>query len=840
MKLTRLALLIFFFSNIETSVAEELALKFNPDFLIFSDGKKASSTDLSYLAHADGILPGSYTVSIVVNGKNLGQEDITFYQDQASGRVRAKLTPELLERWGVSLSDIEGDHIKILNNGGLEALLPGAQDRFEKTRQVLSLDIPQRWLDRPRWLKTSPQSWDDGLSSLLMNYRYSGAQQRVSGRSKSNDTLSLSGGFNIGGWRIRHDGFWGHSSSTEGYNGWQSVNTWASHDYSFGQGGQFRLGQISSDDSIFESFPFEGAQLSSDDGMIVPWLSSFSPVIRGVANSQSQIIVRQNNMIIWQGTVSAGSFELRDVAPLYAGNMDIEIHEADGSIRRFSQNSATVPVLQREGRLRYSFSLGRYRHSTEQEEGEQVAFIQSTAAWGMGADFTLYGGLIWADNYRSAMIGAGKYMENVGAFSADVAHAISELPSSLKNNDDRGQALRFMFARGFDSTDTHLSIAGYWYNSSGYYSFNDLQQQLKDSLSRGYYDTWKAHSKISSQIAQDVSNIGQLNLSADWTRYRYWEENGWQTRLSWSFPVGKVSTSLSIGYSKQPQYNDSDKLFYLSVNVPFNTFYNYDNASLNSSVLGNNSDTVIRTGVNGTLLDQRLAYSVMEGRKNHRNGSVRALNARYRGTYGEIQSAWSHEKNNQQWMYGVSGGVALHGGGITLAQELNLNGANALIDTNRVGGIKVNNGTGVSTDWRGYTIISNLVPYQENDLSLDVNSSNDNAEIISTDLTVTPSRGALVPARFNVVSGNKALITLTRPDGSPIPFGSIVSVLSTDGSSTQRSNIVADNGQVWMSGLNNKGILIARWGADGKTTCQALIPEVKVSSGFSRLSLVCK
>ncbi|WP_409450992.1 hypothetical protein, partial [Escherichia coli] len=67
--------------------------------------------------------------------------------------------------------------------------------------------------------------------------------------------------------------------------------------------------------------------------------------------------------------------------------------------------------------------------------------------------------------------------------------------------------------------------------------------------------------------------------------------------------------------------------------------------------------------------------------------------------------------------------------------------------------------------------MSNLVPYQKNDISLDVNSSGNLAEIISTDLTVTPSRGALVPAHFNVVSGNKDLITLTRPDGSPVPFG---------------------------------------------------------------------
>lgn len=306
--------------------------------------------------------------------------------------------------------------------------------------------------------------------------------------------------------------------------------------------------------------------------MITPLLSSFSPVIRGIANSQAQIIVRQNNMIIWQGTVPAGPFELRDVSPLYDGNMDIEIHEADGSVRHLSQNSATVPVLQREGRLRYGLSLGRYRSSIGQGKGEAPKFFQSTAAWGMKNDFTLYGGVILADNYKSAIIGAGKYMENIGAFFVDVTHASSKLSSVLKSHDDNGKLLRFMFARGFDLTDTYLNLSGYWKSASGYYSFNDMQQQAQGAFSWGYNDVWQTHSIISSQVSQNIGNVGQLTFSTDWTKYFNWNENGWQTQLSWSFPVKKISTSLSLGYSRQPQYNDDDKSLYLSVSLPLNAF----------------------------------------------------------------------------------------------------------------------------------------------------------------------------------------------------------------------------------------------------------------------------
>ncbi|WP_312826981.1 fimbria/pilus outer membrane usher protein, partial [Escherichia coli] len=89
----------------------------------------------------------------------------------------------------------------------------------------------------------------------------------------------------------------------------------------------------------------------------------------------------------------------------------------------------------------------------------------------------------------------------------------------------------------------------------------------------------------------NIGNVGQLTFSTDWTKYFNWNENGWQTRLSWSFPVKKISTSLSLGYSRQPQYNDDDKSLYLSVSLPLNAFSNYDNASINSNVITSNSDT---------------------------------------------------------------------------------------------------------------------------------------------------------------------------------------------------------------------------------------------------------
>ncbi|HFF1952932.1 TPA: fimbria/pilus outer membrane usher protein [Escherichia coli] len=836
MQLKPLVVLVFILSHPAFSATDDVAMRFNPEFLTFSNEGKPLNIDLSYFSHSNGMLPGLYSVNTIVNGKHNGVYEIEF-APTAKEKVTPVLKKYMLSKWGVAIPDEKNEREEILGKD-LESLLPGTKIHYENQSQTLTFNIPQRWLSQGDWLKTSPQSWDDGIPSLLMNYRYSGAHRESSSVVNTQNTLSINSSLNVAGWRVRHDGFFAEGSSSN-ENGWHALNTSATHDYSFWQGGQFTIGQTSTDGGIFESFPFEGIQLSSDDGMIAPWLSSFSPVIRGVAYSQALVIVRQNNQIIWQGNVPAGPFELKDVNPLFSGDMNVEVHEADGTVRQFSQASASIPVLQREGRLRYSAAIGRYRQgrSWGNSTVEKPSFGQTTIAWGAKSDVTLYGGLMLADNYRAYMFGAGKYHEQLGALSLDFTQSNSKFRSELTRSEEHGQAWRTSWVYSIDRTGTLLNLSGYLYNSPGYYSFNDLQQS---QYTDGYLDSgYRPQRRVSTQIIQNTDDFGQFSLNTDWTYFFRNEGEGWQSLLNWSFTVRNVSSSLSLGYAKQPQYNAADKSLYLSFTVPFSAFSSYSNASLSSRVLTNNGNSLIQSGINGSLLDQRLSYSLMEGWANHGDGNSGSINARYRGKYGELQSGYSYQRDNKQLMYGATGGMTIHPGGVTLSQEVSPYGANALIDVNGAEGIKVNSGTGVSTDWQGYTVVSNLMPYQENNISLDVNSADKKTEVISSDLTVIPSRGALVSAKFNVVKGSKALITLTRSDGTPVPFGSIVSV-NSDKSNFRTNGVVADNGQVWVSGLSEEGELYARWGNSDDTQCKAPFHIMKDSSEILRLSLNCR
>ncbi len=95
--------------------------------------------------------------------------------------------------------------------------------------------------------------------------------------------------------------------------------------------------------TIFDSVPFRGAQLASDDDMLPDSLRGYAPVIRGIARTNAQVIVKQNGYTIYQSYVSPGAFEIADMYPTgSSGDFDVTIKEADGS-EQTSENRLCLP-----------------------------------------------------------------------------------------------------------------------------------------------------------------------------------------------------------------------------------------------------------------------------------------------------------------------------------------------------------------------------------------------------------------------------------------------------------------------------------------------------------------
>jgi outer membrane usher protein len=69
------------------------------------------------------------------------------------------------------------------------------------------------------------------------------------------------------------------------------------------------LGDSSTDADVFEGVPFRGAMLASDDDMLPESLRGYAPVVRGIARTNAQVIIRQNGYEIYQTYVAPGALK---------------------------------------------------------------------------------------------------------------------------------------------------------------------------------------------------------------------------------------------------------------------------------------------------------------------------------------------------------------------------------------------------------------------------------------------------------------------------------------------------------------------------------------------------
>ena len=133
---------------------------------------------------------------------------------------------------------------------------------------------------------------------------------------------------------------------------------------------------------VFDSVNFRGVQLYSDDSMLPESVRGFAPVVRGIAQSNAQVTIRQGGNIIWQSYVPPGPFVIDDLYPTAAsGDLDVAVREADGSVHQFIQPFSAVPVMQREGQFKYALAVGQYRAANDQDK--EPTFLQTTLSYGL-------------------------------------------------------------------------------------------------------------------------------------------------------------------------------------------------------------------------------------------------------------------------------------------------------------------------------------------------------------------------------------------------------------------------------------------------------------------------
>lgn len=440
--------------------------------------------------------------------------------------------------------------------------------------------------------------------------------------------------------------------------------------------------------------------------------------------------------------------------------------------------------------------------------------------WGL----TLYGGTQVAEDYASAALGMGKDMGSIGAVSFDVTHARSHFDDG---DNESGQSWRFLYSKRFDDTDTSFRLVGYRYSTEGYYTLGEWASRQDNSSD--FWETGNRRSRVEGTWTQSFGpGFGNIYLTL--SRQQYWQtdeverlvqfgySNSWR-RISWNASWNYTdSANRSSGSNNKNDNDDSDheQIFMLTVSIPLSgakesSYVNY------SMTQNNHNDSTMQAGVGGTLLEgHNLSYNVQESWTSTPEDTYGGnASMGYDGTYGSVNGGYAWSRDSQTLNYGARGGILVHSGGVTFSQELGE--TVALVEAPGADGLTVENTTGVATDWRGYTVKTQLNPYDENRMAIDSNYfAKANIELDNTVVNLVPTRGAVVKAAFVTHVGYRVLFNVMQVNGKPAPFGAMASAELDSGTVT---GIVGDNGELYLSGMPENGHFTLSWGGDESTTC---------------------
>lgn len=841
---TLLMFFILFIFNKESFASD--GVYFNPSFL---SSDPSSVADLSSFESGMDVPPGTYNVDVYLNDIFVFNKDITFFLNKEN-LLSPCFEKNTLIEMGVSLTSLPKESENCLS---LVDFLKGSTVDFNAGEQKLHITIPQIFMSNNHRGYIPPEYWENGIVAGMVNYNLSGNKSKSNGIENDYLYLNLKSGVNFGAWRFRDESFFNYSSLSSKKE-LKHINSWLERGISVLRS-TLTIGDTQTSNEIFDSYNIRGIQLSSDDNMLPESERGFAPEINGVAQGTALVTINQNGYSIYSVTVPPGPFVIKDLYPSSnGGDLQVLIREANGAIQTFTVPYASVPMLQRLGKIKYSISAGKFRGYSSSSDHPNV--IQTTIMRGFPFDITLYGGAVLANKYRAINLGIGKNLNEFGAFSTDITSSRAELNNG---NDSNGKSVRFVYSKSFPQSKTNFNLVGYRYTTEGFYTLGDVA--YKDYNYNNVYGdnaffdnvqeiksypniTNRRKGKASVNISQKIGDNSSLYVNG--SRETYWDNKKSTDQLQIGFSTFIDSLSLSIAYSVTNNifYKEKDKLLSFSLNIPFSHFMRTDSQSplrkVNSTYSYSNDmngQVTNSAGLYGTLLeDDNLGYNIQTGyikNKNQSSGQTGLASLYYKGGNGSSSIGYSHSNNDNQLYYGVSGGAIIHSNGITLGQSFN--DTAILIKAPSAKNVKIENQSGVVTDSRGYGILPYASDYKDNRVSVDLNSLPDNIEIENNVVSVIPTKGAIGIAQFDVNVGVKALFTINK-NGEKIPFGAMAK------SDISKSvGIVDDSGRVYLSGLPLKGKLLVSWGSDKDQQCSInyTIEDSDIKSGIATLSKMC-
>ncbi|WP_371233006.1 fimbria/pilus outer membrane usher protein [Pseudomonas sp. QE6] len=815
-------------------------VEFNPSF--FDHGGSAPSVDVSRFEKGTPVEPGVYRLDVYVNQSWVGRIPVRAVSE-GSGRdatstycIKSSQFAEL----GIDVSKLPPEKQKLITGDCVDfnAVVPAGKLDIDLSELSASVSIPQLYLGRQVHGYVDPSEWDSGVTAGFLMYDTNVYKSDSHGSDSTNYYAGINAGVNLGEWRARYNGSYSrneadNSKTTSNYN---SISTYVQRDVTPLKS-QFTAGQYYTDSAVFDSVPYTGVQLASDDRMLPDSQRGFAPTIRGVADTNARVRVKQGDNIIYETSVAPGPFEINDLYNTgYSGDLTVEVTEADGRVKSFLVPFASINQLVRPGISRYSVTAGKYRDDNLDREPN---FAQGTYQYGVSNYLTAYTGGIVAEDYAAAQGGLA-LSTSLGALAADVTQSkaknLNDSQYGLKK-DMSGQSYRLTYSKLLEPTNTNFTIAAYRFNSENYLSFQDFAQAWGTERENNY-TLYRQRNRYQLGINQPLTDRSSLFFSG--SKQNYWNKDSsdtsFQGGVNTGFNWGSMALSASRTSDQDGQY---DNTYMLSVTVPIG-LGNRHPMSLTSNVnFTDGKNNSIQTSLSGSAGDNnQLSYGIYgSGNKYDDDRTYNSgANLSYSAPEAIYNANFSTGDGYKQVGLGVRGSVVAHPGGINFSQ--NQGETMAVVEAKGAEGALVSNNIGAKVSSNGYAVVGGLMPYRRNDVELDPKGTSNNVELQVTSQQVAPRYGSVVMLKYPTLTGTPVLMTVKREDGEIIPLGT--EVMDSEGNNL---SMVGQGGRIFLRGLQDKGELLLKWGEGSGKSCRIayqLPANTSKDAPFTKVDGICR
>lgn len=818
----RLFLLLNLLNTLLLTSAEAAPLLF--DIEAFASGL-STQADISRFNTGNVLAPGVYRVDVVLNGQSMGRHPITFVSRDEQEGAQPCVTLEQLGQLGVATHALE--------NAGDAACrewahwMPMSTSSVDIESLTLTVSVAQAYLERSLRGDINPAQWDRGIDVGLLNYTFSAASA-LSGAGEDRGYLGLNGGVNLGDWRLRHQGgqAWTSRRASLPY---QSTATYLQRPIAAWRA-QLTVGDSFSNGQILDGVRVRGISVATDDRMLGQSQQGYAPQVRGVANSNATVTVRQNGYTLYETTVAPGPFVISDLYPTgYGGDLEVSVTEVDGRRSTFVVPYSVAPQLLRYRATRFSATAGQVQQRGV--GGARPSVFQGTLQHGLADSLTVYGGSSLSQGYGQAKIGLAMSTP-VGAFALDSTHSRTQL---LGQGALRGQSWGLGYNKNVPFSGTHFALGAYRFSTVGYLSLPDalnVRQLRRRGASLDDYPRQK--SRLDLTISQ---KLGEGTLSVYGSSIDYWAAvQGRQTSFTLSYGANwkTLNWNLSAQRSRVSEthwpsdHARSDEIFLgrsapsgrvdthwaLTLSMPLGEGARAP--ALSSSLAQDSGEAKGRQqqlGINGVLDDAGQAHYGWVGSRGTGSEDGSSFNAYggYRTRAASLRAGYSQDTGNQQVSVSADGGLIAHAGGITLSPSLGE--ASALVYAPDAQGAQLGS-SGVRIDKHGYGVMPSLRAYHHNAVDIDPEGMPMDVELKESSRAVAPTLGAVPLLTFETVSGRAVMLKVLKRNGKPLPFAA--QVFDERGAEV---GVIGQGSKAFVRGIAEKGTLTVKWSEAAGERC---------------------